>query len=397
LLSNGDGTFTGVKSNSPAAWGSFGSPALGYAQIVGDFNGDGKTDFGMFSGQGIWTLLSNGDGTFTGVKSNTPAAWGSFGSPPSAYAEIAGDFNGDGKADFLMFAGQGIWTFVSNGDGTFMGVKSNSPAAWGSFGSPPSTYAQIVGDFNGDGKADFLMFSGDTVWAFLANGVAVDLIGSIATGLGATTAVGYAPLTNSNVYTKDTTSIYPIQDTQGPFYVVSRVDTSNGIGGTYSLTYAYAGAKLDLSGRGFLGFRQISTTDLQTNIVQTTTYGQSFPYIGLMGITTKTLGSLTLNQATSSYQFSNAGGAATLSTPSLASAPYSVSVAQSVSSSSDLDGSKIPPATTSYKYGDYGNATQVVVSTSDGFSKTTANTYSNDPTNWFLGRLTGASVTSVSP
>ena len=131
--------------------------------------------------------------------------------------------------------------------------------------------------------------------------------------------------------------------------------------------------------------------------MQTTTYGQFFPYIGLMGTTTKTLNTLTLNQTANSYQFSNASGAATLSMPTQTSAPYRVSVAQSVSSSSDLDGSKIPTATTSYQYDAYGNATQVAVSTPDGFSKTTANTYTNDTTNWFLGRLTAASVTSVAP
>jgi uncharacterized protein RhaS with RHS repeats len=131
--------------------------------------------------------------------------------------------------------------------------------------------------------------------------------------------------------------------------------------------------------------------------VQTTTYGQFFPYIGLMGTTTKTLNTLTLNQTANSYQFSNASGAATLSMPTQTSAPYRVSVAQSVSSSSDLDGSKIPTATTSYQYDAYGNATQVVVSTPDGFSKTTANSFTNDTTNWLLGRLTAASVTSVSP
>jgi hypothetical protein len=40
---------------------------------------------------------------------------------------------------------------------------------------------------------------------------------------------------------------------------------------------------------------------------------------------------------------------------------------------------------------------QVSVSTPDGFSKTTSNTYTNDPTTWYLGRLTRATVTSVAP
>jgi hypothetical protein len=51
-----------------------------------------------------------------------------------------------------------------------------------------------------------------------------------------------------------------------------------------------------------------------------------------------------------------------------------------------------PTATTAFQCDPYGNATSVVASTPDGFSKTT-NTYNND-TNWYLGRLTRATVTS---
>src|SRR5207249_2804588 len=126
-----------------------------------------------------------------------------------------------------------------------------------------------------------------------------------------------------------------------------------------------------------------------TNIAQTTNYRQDYPYIGLPASTTKALGSLTLNASTNSYQFSNAGGAATVGP---ANAPYKVTMQQSVAQSSDLDGSTMPTATTAFQYDAYGNATSVVVSTTDGFSKAATNTYSNDPTNWYLGRLTRASV-----
>jgi hypothetical protein len=74
-----------------------------------------------------------------------------------------------------------------------------------------------------------------------------------------------------------------------------------------------------------------------------------------------------------------------------------VSLAQNVSSGSDLDGSALPTVTTANQYDAFGNATQVVVSTPDGFSKTTTNVFTNDTTNWYLGRLVGASVTSVAP
>jgi hypothetical protein len=168
-------------------------------------------------------------------------------------------------------------------------------------------------------------------------------------------------------------------------------------GAFYSSTYSYAGAKSDLGGRGFLGFRQMTNTDLQTGIVHTSNYNQIFPYLGLIGSETKALGTLNLNQSTNTYQLSNASSGSTVSTPSNSSAPYRVWMSQGVASSSDLDGSTIPTVTTTYQYDAYGNATQVVTSTPDGFSKTTTNTYTNDTTNWFLGRLTNATVTSTTP
>jgi hypothetical protein len=143
----------------------------------------------------------------------------------------------------------------------------------------------------------------------------------------------YAPLTSTAVYSKDTTANYPLQDVQAPLYVVSRVDTSSGLRGTYSSSYSYAGAKAALSGRGFLGFRQMAANDLQTSIVDTTTYRQDFPYLGLVASTTRSYGTQTLGASTNTYQFSNASGSTTISP---ASAPYEVSLSQNVSSGSEL-------------------------------------------------------------
>jgi hypothetical protein len=56
----------------------------------------------------------------------------------------------------------------------------------------------------------------------------------------------------------------------------------------------------------------------------------------------------------------------------------------------------MPTVTTTYNsYDAYGNPTQITVSTPDGASKVTNSTYTNDTTHWYLGRLTGASVTST--
>ena len=389
-LSLGDGTFaTSVLWTSSGNWS-------GFTFSTGDINGDGRADliasYIGVNGWSVYVALSHGDGTFA-----APVNWSSGGNW-SGFTFAVADVNADGQADLIAYyIGVNGWSVdvaLSRGDGTFA-----APVSWSLSGNW-SGFTFAVADTNGKGRMDLIAsYIGVNGWstAFASASTQPWAIANVTSGLGAMIAISYLPLTNSTAYTKDANAIYPVQDVQSPLYVASRVDTSNGVGGTYSSTYRYAGAKMDLSGRGFLGFRQIAATDLQTNIVQTTTYRQDFPYIGLAGTTTKSLNTLTLNQTTTSYQFSNAGGASSVSAPSGTGAPYRVSVAQSVAQSSDLDGTALPAVTTSYQYDAFGNPTQVVASTPDGFSKTTTNTYTNDATHWLLGRLTRAAVSSVSP
>jgi hypothetical protein len=389
-LGNGDGTFV----NFAGADGS----VTGYTPFFGDFNGDGNTDIlweqlgsnGMSTGYRIlW--ISRGDGTFA-VNTNPG---GLNGSAAGLYPNIA-DFNGDGIADILWngynrILGRGnpvspvLW--LGKGDGTFTTVSN--------FGAPVGGFsAALIGDFNGDGKADVLWDSrtaGDTrstgtrvLW--LSDGVPPDLLTGVTTGLGATVTITYKSMTDSTVYTKDNTATDPTLDVQAPMQLVARVDKSNGIGGTVSMSYAYSGAKVDNNGRGFLGFRQVSSTDLQTNIVQTTTFRQDYPYIMQVATDTKMLGGTTLSTKTNTYGSTALGGTR-----------YQVLLTQTQTSGADLDGSALPTTTSAFTYDAYNNATQIAVSISDGSTKTTNNTFTNDSTNWFLGRLTASSVTSTAP
>lgn len=81
---------------------------------------------------------------------------------------------------------------------------------------------------------------------------------------------------------------------------------------------------------------------------------------------------------------------------------------QTVEQSWDLNGTPMPRTKTSSSYDVYGNASQITVATDDGFTsagavnaygnvKTTNNTYTNDTSNWLLGRLSRATVTSSLP
>jgi hypothetical protein len=396
-----------------------GFPSLdGYTPYFADFNGDGKTDIlwdkidsnGLSLGsRQLW--ISKGDGTFT-TLTNIPGGL-------VGYRAFVADFNGDGLADILWVQESGgappgwatgvavqnstggvatgaavLW--LGNGDGTFTVGNPITPP------TPPtgSNYAPIIGDFNGDGKTDVLWDSrsgtSDTrstgthvLW--LSDGLAPDLITTITDGIGASVAITYLPLTNSTVYTKDNTAIDPLLDVQGPLFVVSRTDSSRGIPGqivTVSTTYAYAGAKADQSGRGLLGFRQMTVTDLQSNIVETISYRQDFPFTSLVYRDVKTLGSTTLNATYNNHWALPLGGTR-----------YQVYLAQTQATSTDLDGSVMPTVITNYQRDAYSNPTQIAVMATDGFATYTYNTFTNDTANWFLGRLTNISVRSwiVSP
>jgi hypothetical protein len=315
-----------------------------------------------------------------------------------------GDFNGDGKTDILWVVADAngrtvgptqLWLALLN-DWNFQTLPATTA---------PSGRMPYLAEFNGDGKTDILWDLEDTILRsqgttdlWLSDGVAADLLTAVATGL-TSTMITYESISTSTAYTKGTTATFPVIDFQQPLQIVTKVSASDGIGGTYSTTHSYSGAQLDLSGRGFLGFAVRRVTDLQTQLVETTSYSQVFPTTGLITSYLKTSGSTWLKSTDNSYQALDGGGTAitTVATPSYVRAPYRVQLSKSVENAYELDGSPLPGVVTTYAYDSFGNATTVTAQTGSA-TKTTVNTYAApDTTNWYLGRLTGTTVTSTAP
>jgi hypothetical protein len=193
--------------------------------------------------------------------------------------------------------------------------------------------------------------------------------------------------------TTPSTNSYPVINLQEPVYVVSSATVSDGNGGVLTNNYIYGGLKADLKGRGSLGFRYQKVTQADADINSTTFFRQDYPYIGLPCQTEKRVSSTNTLVNASVLSYANAPkteGSA------ISQFPY---LTQSVEQNFELSGSLINTATKTNQYDGYGNATQIVLNSGDGYSKTTTNVYYNDTSNgnWLLGRLLRSTVTSTAP
>jgi len=144
-----------------------------YGIVIGDFNGDGKSDLAVanvcaqsggenFCNGGVpgsvSILLGNGDGTFQPQASYQTGEY-------STYVAV-GDFNGDANQDLAVANGQDgtVGILLGNGDGTFQPQVIYHASMW--------VTAIAVGDLNGDGKLDLAVanFNEGTIGIFLGNG-----------------------------------------------------------------------------------------------------------------------------------------------------------------------------------------------------------------------------------
>lgn len=178
LMSNGDFSFNGLSYAIPNGLDFGETASSSWMPIVGDFNGDGKTDFALLADSRLYTFLSTGDGSFLSGLFAMPTGM-NFGMPAAnSWMPIIGDFNGDSKTDFALLANSGLISFLSVGDGGFLVGVFNMPGGM-NFGAPATnSWIPIIGDFNGDGKTDFAMLVADVVLRFMSNGDGSVAVGS---------------------------------------------------------------------------------------------------------------------------------------------------------------------------------------------------------------------------
>ncbi|MCP4490569.1 MAG: hypothetical protein GY820_25130 [Gammaproteobacteria bacterium] len=404
----GGSTYDPVKSSASASSFHGGN----WHWTTGDVDGDGLMDMvyhfkhkSVNVPSHIRVRLSNGDGTYGPVKSSASASSFHGGN----WRWTTGDVDGDGLMDMVYHFKHSsvnvpshIRVRLSNGDGTYGPVKSSASAS--SFYG--GNWHWATGDVDGDGRMDM-------VYHFKHNSVNVpshirvrtsslggsDHLTTINDGLAATTNITYEPLTRDSIYTKDTVSKseYPYRDIQNASYVISIVTTDNGLGGTNKTTYNYEGLKVNLHGRGSLGFQKMTVTDETSNITTTTTRSQSFPTTGMPTTTEQKYdGTLLLSRQTSTP--------ANFETHTDVFFPY---LSQTITENYDPNGSGlVSTETANSSYDSYGNPYSTTASTvgpglsgaSETFTTVTKNTYPDTfAALWPPTRLTRSEVTKYLP
>jgi len=270
---NGDGKTdvgrvgtTGVSfyiSDGTGGWTAFGSglagfsPGQGYSDFntypifTDDWNGDGKSDLGRVGTNGVSFYISDGAGGWTafgsGLADFSPAQGFSNG---NTYPIVTGDWNGDGKKDIGRVTPSAVNFYWSDGNGGWTaGPGSIADLSPGQGFTDAYSRPLMIGDWNGDGKTDVGRVSGTGVSFYKEASPFHDLLASFSNGLGGTTTLTY---TSSTQYT-NTLLPFPVQ-------TVSAITTDDGNGNVATTSYTYSGGFHHIAERDFRGFNKATVT-----------------------------------------------------------------------------------------------------------------------------------------
>lgn len=424
--------------------------------VMIDANGDGLTD--LLRKQGEQWVLHLNSGSGWQATSWRGGNW--------QHHELrALDWNRDGRQDLMVAEAKGgwggpygtVWTVhVSNGEG--FGPKQDSGFNDGAHGGRHHS-ARFI-DLTGDGIEDLFYDDGENRWSLRRpSAIGQSLLTGVVDGYSMETAVGYLPLsllgddylghTDAGLTAEDRDKWY-IRDFQGPLPVVRYFaqDTGrvlyNGSHVKVVTSYRYKGAKLNIHGRGFLGFAEVHASNANTGIDTVNHHKQSFPFTGMVHRAEQWRPEIPSNEDIDNDALrerffpgcpyvdpfstravdcdlapfkveESIGFAATTADGELVSRTTSdletrkIGNAQFVWAAStdernyDLaGGSLVRRIRTSYEYDNHGNATLIDVRTDDGqggelHRVRTVNTYNDNESRWLLGRLASVAVTHSAP
>ncbi len=411
-LNTGSGWQSSATLRLPIAIADYSvSTPIGQATPV-DINGDGLLDIvqahqntGGAINKKVW--LNTGNGWKVNADLAPPAvAWQQAGNTVQTRAVFA-DVSNDGLPDFVesytSSSGNSNRVWRNLGDGWLLDDALALPVFLSVINPGTDSRAKaIMFDANSDGRGDVIGSAGgssSTVYLGGLNGsdyAMPEVVTHFTDGLGNAYGVEYSPATKHNVYTPYNDGTYPNLDVAGPMLLVAAVESSVGTTTTSRAEHFYFGKKVNVRGRGDLGFARKIAVDTRSNVRIESQFSQEWPFVGSPISTVKKTGTnVILMEGSNTYATKSLFGGKTFM------------VYQSHKSSTDyeLDGQEIATTTNlSDDFDEYGNSLSTSTtkvyrgSTSPTtYTSSKTNTYTNSETNWYLGRLDSVTETVSAP
>jgi RHS repeat-associated protein len=264
-------TFTDLQTAKRIYFGGF--PTKWHHLFFGDFNGDGKTDMlhrtDKDDNNAAWyKAISTGTGWI-----ETPFTFSKVPDINNAYFGdqlLISDYNGDGKTDIAH-----LWNYWS---GTNLYSKTDMYYSKGDdfyseqylFNDKIMTNPKYIFTFdsNGDGRPEILngvLYTSPKQLLFIKKEGKERMLQKVKNGFDHDIEFVYKRMTQtSNFYTRGSVTSYPLNNVQMPINLVSEFKSENGIGGFATTTFSYEEAKFQRTGKAFLGFKIVNSSNLAT-------------------------------------------------------------------------------------------------------------------------------------
>ena len=139
-----------------------------YPRELADVNLDGRADIIGFGAAGVYESLATTGGHFA-MPTFELAAFGTIAggwTSQDLYPRTLADVNADGMADIVGFGADGVSVSLATGGGHFASPTFQLPAFGANAGgwNSDNTYPRQLADITGDGKADIIGFATNGVW-----------------------------------------------------------------------------------------------------------------------------------------------------------------------------------------------------------------------------------------